>query len=126
MSEAYAAVEYAEDTIEALTTVEEISEAIQECASQIRDVSQEYEDAIEAMPALEDTVREKIDELDQFADDLESLDFEDEPEEPDLTMFTGEDAAEKLTEAREEWEKKRDQAVEEAKEIARDGLANLG
>lgn len=83
LSDAFAAIETAEDAIANAETVEAVQNAIDECASAIRDVSGEYEDTISNTPMLEDQLREKIDALDSFADELESLSLDEEPEKPE-------------------------------------------
>ena len=136
MSTAYESIESAQDSIPDLARIEEIEEAIQQCANEIRDVADEYESSISETPMLEATLRDRVDELEQFADDLESLELDEEPGAPESPSANpadyGADFTAELTEAIEahekaylEWESARDQAVEDAKETALDALANL-
>lgn len=127
LSEAYAAIENAEDRLRAtgngegyVLTVESIQEIIDECASEIRNISEEYEQSIEAAPMLEDTVREKIELLDQFADELESLSLEDEPEKPEESEY---DDEQEYASAIEDYEKELEEARENARSEAEDVLA---
>jgi hypothetical protein len=79
MSGALAAQEALEDALEDATCKSDITSALDEAAQAIRDVAQEYEDAIENMPeSLQDAARggehgdEKINGLNEWADALES------------------------------------------------------
>lgn len=131
LSEAYAAIEDAEDRLSvtgtpeepAVLTVEEVQEIIDDCASEIRRISEEYETSIEAAPMLEDTIREKIDQLDQFADELESLSLDDEPEKPERDEF---DDDEEFAEALDEYQSELEEARDTAREAARDALSGVG
>lgn len=128
LSEAYAAIETAEDRLNdtgtpdepVVLTVEDVQEIIDECASEIRRISEEYEASIEAAPMLEDTIREKIEQLDQFADELESLSLDDEPEKPERDEF---DDDEEFAEALDEYQSELEEARDTAREAARDALS---
>jgi len=83
LAAAYEAIESAEDAIHDATSVEDIRNAVEECVSQLEGVSSEYEDAIQANAALEDQLRDKIDQLESLVSDLDGLDLEDPEDEPD-------------------------------------------
>lgn len=83
LAAAYESIEAAEDTINDATSIEDVRDAVEECVSQLNDLASEYEDAIQANAALEDTLRDKIDQLESLASDLDGLDLEDPEEEPD-------------------------------------------
>lgn len=145
LSDAYSAVEHAEDRLNDTgtpenTTVEEIQEIIDECASEIRNVAEEYEASIEAAPMLEETVREKIERLEEFADELDSVSLEDPPEkpepprEPNRQDFESDQAYEESHDAwhaersdyeseLEEWKGECDETLENARDAARDALS---
>lgn len=78
MGGAYSAIETAEATINLATTLEELTGALNDCAQEIRDVAQEYQDSLDNMPdGLRDAAEngelgEKINGLNEFADELES------------------------------------------------------
>lgn len=130
LSEAYAAIEHAEDQLNAtgngegyVLTVENVQEIIDECASEIRNLSEEYEQSIEAAPMLEDSVREKIELLDQFADELESLSLDEEPEKPEEALF---DDPDEYADALKDYEKDLEEARENARSEAEDVLTGAG
>jgi hypothetical protein len=95
MSGVYAATEALEDAIAAGRASDDISgleDALNECASSVREVAEEYEnnvsnmpDSLQSSPTAED-MQEKASQLNEFADALESAaseldtDIEDEPE----------------------------------------------
>lgn len=140
LSDAYAAIETAEDAIADAETVESVQGAVDDCASAIRDVSGEYEETISNTPMLEDQLREKIDMLDSFADELESLSLDEEPEEPEAppepnrSDFEDDDSFNEAHDAWdddytdyqgaiEDWEHECEEALETAKQEAIDVLS---
>lgn len=80
MSGVYAACEDAEAAIAAAGSTEDIAAALNDCASAVSDVKSEYEDGLSSLPqGLQDAggpggqTQEKIDALDEFASELESV-----------------------------------------------------
>lgn len=143
LSDALAAIESARDEIEAAETVEAVREALETCAGAINDVAQEYEDAIEAAPMLEDQLRDKIGQLEDFSSELEGIDLEDEPDQPvedaeperekydddvdgDRAFEDAHDewlnAHEAFPQELEDWKQECEDALQEAKEAAKDAL----
>ncbi len=116
MSGAYAAIEEAEAAVSAAGEVSEVMQAIEDCEAAIRDVQDEYEQAVDDTPMLEEQVRPKIDALESFADDLSSF----QPEEPDED--TPQDALAKGT---PDIQQELDELLQQAKEEALDLLSGL-
>jgi hypothetical protein len=87
---AYAAIEDAEDSIDAAGTLSDIAEALQSAAEGVRDVAQEYQDAAESQrdyfpdSPIADENEERAQELEWFADDLENKGSEIDGEDLDL------------------------------------------
>ncbi|HEV2174233.1 MAG TPA: hypothetical protein VGR71_11735 [Nitrospira sp.] len=140
LADAYAAIEDTETVIAEATDIDSVTDAVNECASRIRDLSEEYEQSIENAPMLEDTVREKIELLDSFADDLESFEPDEETEQPEEPRrpnrqdFDSDDAfnealgpfqdeLEDYQRELEEWKQECSQALDDAKGGASDILA---
>ena len=153
MSGVYAAVEGLEDDIEAGRKGNDISGleyALNEAASAVREVAEEYESNIDNMPEslqsspTAEDAREKSEALNEFADALESAagdidsDIDEEPEEPEdheadcelqkIVDAGGEAPSDACTcgyeekvEAHENWE----QAIEEAFSTAEDAAGEL-
>lgn len=76
LSSAYAAQEDMESAVSAASTLEDITIAADDCANAIREVADEYQDSLDAMPTQEgpvaEGIQEKIDALNEYADELES------------------------------------------------------
>jgi hypothetical protein len=132
MSGAYGAIEDGGAAIDVASSVEEVEQAIQETVGQIDDVIGEYEDAISETPMLEATLRERVDELEQFRDELDGVSFEPEPEEPkEPSSNTGDseaqrkEALENYDSEHDDWEDACDQALDAAKEAAQEALGSL-
>lgn len=81
MAEVYAAIESAEDQLDGCTTIEDIKDQVTDVASTVQEVAGEYRDAAEAFGGQGENA-ERADELDSWADELESFD-PDEPPDPD-------------------------------------------
>jgi len=75
----YGAQEAAEDTIGSASTLAEIIEALQECASTANDVAQEYRDSVDNMPeglqqgSVAEDLLENADSLEDWAQELEDV-----------------------------------------------------
>lgn len=140
MSDAWAAIEDAQQRIEEVTTVEEAQSVVDDCAAAIRSVADEYEESVSNAPMLEDSLREKIEALEQFADNLESLSLDEEPEEPtepeepqresfeDDDSFneahdTWEDEYEEFGTEVENWKEECGETVEAARDAVRNALS---
>jgi hypothetical protein len=76
LSEAYAAQEDAQATIGQAATMDDITSALEDAAGRAREVAEEYESAVQAAPMLEDQVRESIDALETWADELDNPNFD--------------------------------------------------
>lgn len=127
LASVYAAQEDAETTIRSLKWSDEatweeqiadIESALEEVASMAADIVDEYEQAIDVTPMLEDKVGELRDALSEYADKLNSWEPEDQPEEGADIEGEGDDRQEWLTANSEKF----DAAVENALEIL-DNLA---
>ena len=121
MSGVYSAVEAAEDAIQSADCVEDLRSALDECASSVGDVRDEYQEGIDGMISPDGVVgqesQEKIDALEEFISELESAsgsleDFSDE--EPELD-----------SETREEWEQAEREHLDGQRETASEALGNL-
>lgn len=129
MSGAYAALESAEDQLNAAGLDEpgDIASILNSCAEEIGNVADEYQEGIDNMPeglqqgATAQESEEKINNLNDFKDNLESVasdiegetfEFdEDEPEEP--AEEETEIEIEKLTFAHAKWQTAHDEAKQE-------------
>jgi methyl-accepting chemotaxis protein len=73
MSGAYAAIEAAEKTINASGDVDEIGQALEDCASEIEGVRDEYQDSYDSLPdslqqsSSGEEINSKIESLDTFS-----------------------------------------------------------
>ena len=138
LSDTFAAIEAAENDIESATTVEEVQNALDELASAISSVIDEYEGSIESAPMLEDQLRERIDQLSDFVTAIESASFDPEPDEPeapqendflvydqhpDVDQEAFDEAYEQYENDLEEWKEACQDALTEAKDVARDALS---
>lgn len=76
MSAALAAGETLEDSIKSATTLQDLVDALNQAAEEIKAVAEEYEDSLGNMPTQEggvaEAMQEKIDGLTEWADSLES------------------------------------------------------
>lgn len=79
LSQVYAAVELLADRIAAATSTDDLVEALNDCASDINDVAEEYRDSASAMESVFPSgcptmymCNESADELESFASELES------------------------------------------------------
>ena len=94
LSGAYAAIESAEAYLAAAESIEDMQSALEECATEIENVAEEYQDSFDSIPenlqqgGPAQEMQEKIEALQSFsrelqdaASNLEEFD-EDEPEEP--------------------------------------------
>ncbi len=115
MADVYSAIEDAETTINEAGSVQDIRDALEECAESIRGTADEYEQSIFDAPMLEDQLRDRIEELNSFADDLDTNSFDDEPDEPD--------SSEK--EEHEEWVEQCEKIVDDYRDYALDTLSAL-
>lgn len=103
MSGAYAAIETAEEAINTATTVADIASALNDCAQSIEEVHGEYQEGLDNMPdGLRDAAEngetgERMNGLEEFKDNLESVasDIEseeyEEPGDGEAGAFTEED-----------------------------------
>lgn len=154
LSRVYAAQENAEDTIGALDAADEsfeddIKSALEEAAAEIREVAQEYEESAENIrehfseSSTADECEEKANELESWADDLEGFepgngafdpsdhDLPEEFDEKSVKRDEGasdDDHADKIEEAREEYEEKlreaREQWGDDVRSEAEDIISN--
>jgi hypothetical protein len=120
MSGVYAAVETAEDNIDQADCAADIAAALNDCASGVGDVRDEYQSGIDNMPeglqqgSVAQESQEKIDALQEFCDNLESVASEIESEsEPEET-----ENDETLDEVKADW-------LEGLRQQAHDALAEL-
>lgn len=72
MGQAMAACEGLENDVEGAETPSDLSEAIQTCLDSLQEVMDEYEEAINNMPASEEANRERIDNIQATYDELDS------------------------------------------------------
>lgn len=92
MSSAYAAIEGAESDISDCVSAEDIAQCLRDCADEIENVRQEYQDGLDNMPdGLRDAAEsgetgERMSALEEFGSDLQSaadeIESEAEPTEP--------------------------------------------
>lgn len=82
MAEVYSAIDDATSQINDWDgeSSDDLQSVMEECASAVRAVADEYESAAEAMNGAGESHQEKADELNSFADELENIDFPDKPE----------------------------------------------
>lgn len=157
MSGVYAAVEALEDDIAAGRKADDpsgLEDALNQAASSVREVADEYEQNIDNMPEglqsspTAEDMREKSEALNEFADALENAasevadwDMDTESPEPGedhsddcaVNDEDGEEASsedcncgfEELTDAKEEWERERDEKIEEAFTTAENAAGEL-
>ena len=95
LSGVYSAVESAESAINDADNVDDIRAALEECASEVESVKDEYQESLDNMISQDGSVaqdvQEKIDALESFIDELNNVagdmdEFdEDEPEEPETS-----------------------------------------
>ncbi|SRR6266851_888148 len=110
LSGVFAAQEDAESAIDSAESIEDIQSALEDCSGSVQEVIDEYEQAIEAMPALEANTRDTIDTLESYISDLDGF----SPDEPDADEEDDEKYAKELAES-----------LETAKEEARDIVNGL-
>jgi hypothetical protein len=79
LADAYAAQEDALAQIDDAIDIETVTSVVEECSSGAQAVIDEYETAVEAMPALEEATRETIERLEEWRDALDGF----SPDEPD-------------------------------------------
>lgn len=113
MSEAYAAIESAEEYVASAESKDDIESALQDCASEIDSVKGEYEESLENMGeglsqgSTGQEIQEKVEALEAFKDELESFspeDFDqDEPEEPEEPKREACSTDEEFERLHEEW-----------------------
>jgi hypothetical protein len=149
MSGVYSAIEAAEEALGSATCTEDIREALNECATEVESVKDEYQESIDAMISPDGAVaqecQEKIDALETFKDELESAssdveDFEEhEPEEPEepkeVATHTPEQFQREYDEWKEahtaweaehaEWQTRHDEHLDEQRSPAEEALGNL-
>lgn len=77
MSEAYAAQEDAHAAIESAETVDDLTSALEDAAGRASDLKDEYDQAIEAAPMLEEQVQPQVDALEAWAETLEGVSLDD-------------------------------------------------
>lgn len=119
LSRVYAAQEAAEETVsdwDFSGDVSELKQALDDLASEVRAVSEEYEESAsnmeQAFPngsSKIDEIREKADSLSSWADEIEGVDFEewDGPEDEE-----GKDVKNTSDQTREEWGEEQREAAE--------------
>jgi len=131
MSGAYAAVESAAEAIASADNVEDIKSALEECATEIESVAEEYQDAIDSMPenlqqgGPAQEMQEKIEGLQSFAEELNSAasDLEDFDEEEPVREGCNTD--EEFEREQSEWQEKFDDHLEQQRTAADEALGNL-
>jgi hypothetical protein len=138
MSGAYAAIEAAQEAVDAAGEVSEVREAMEECREGIEGVREEYQESFDSIPenlqsgAVGESIQEKITGLEDFMNELEAVDIEDhedpEPEEPQPGTVQDESSEEyqkllkKYEDDLSDWEDVKEQALENAKQAAREVL----
>jgi hypothetical protein len=148
MSGAYAAVEAAEDAIASAESVNDLKAALEECASEIDNVAQEYQDSFDAIPenlqqgCPAQEMQEKSEALQSFSEELTGNDLEnfdkEEPVEPVEPVREGEDGPLDTPEYREwesahkdwetahgEWQTLHEEHLEEQRSAAEEIIGNL-
>lgn len=125
MSGVYAAQETAEEAIDAWDgeTSDDLQAILSECAEAAREVAEEYRESAanmeSAFPGGSPTIdecNEKADEIDSWADELESVDFDDKPEDDEDEDANEDEDGDKD----EEKKRKREEALEEWREGCRE------
>jgi hypothetical protein len=113
LAEVYAAQEVAYDSIAAAESFQDLSDAITDLESAAQEVLDDYESQVDEHPFMEETVRDRIDALQSFVDDLSgfSPDEEDEPEEDE----------DDFEEKHERWK----DALDEARQAANDLISGF-
>ena len=141
LSGAYAAIESAEEAVGTAESVEDLISALEECASEIDGVAEEYQESFDAIPenlqqgGPAQEMQEKIEALQSFSEELNSAaggleEFdEEEPEEPDFERYSTTpefDEAHKAWKTKhDEWEEKQTAHLEEQRSAAEESLGNL-
>lgn len=85
MADAYAAQEAAHEAIDLADSIEDVQLALNECASAAGEVASGYEDTISETPMLEDQLREKVDALEAWQQELENVDMPEADDEDEET-----------------------------------------
>ncbi len=85
MAEVYAAQEDAEDNLNPATCLEDIRQALDECADRCEEVANEYREAAEAMGGAGTEMEDKADEIESWCDELRS--FDEEEFSTEVTVF---------------------------------------
>ena len=125
MSGIYAAQEHLSDVIDSLETVDDLTDAAQTFADAVREVGEEYRESQSNMvdgfghdTSMSDELGDKADQLDDWANDIEYLDFESfDEEEPEQADFEDEDEFET---AHEEWEANQEAHWEDQRSVLMD------
>jgi DNA repair ATPase RecN len=131
MSGAYAAIESAEEAIAAADNVEDIKSALEECATEIESVAEEYQESFDNIPenlqqgGPAQEMQEKIEGLQSFAEELNSAasDLEDFDEEEPVREGCNTD--EEFEREQSEWQGKFDDHLEQQRTAADEALGNL-
>lgn len=128
LADAYAAQESLEDDLNAFTNgkldIDGLRSSIEEAASEAERIAEEYEESISNMPdALQESpvaeeCRERAEALQEWAQELQGLNLEDEPEADEMRREGLEECEtdEEKQEALEEIEEEEESAVEEWRE----------
>jgi len=116
MSAALEAQEAAHDSVDGAEDFDTVQQAVDDCASSARDLSNEYEDSANEYPMLAEQNAEKQEMLDTWADALEGV----QSDEPEVNAeYTR--TSEQIAADQEAW----DDALEEFKSEARDAIDSL-
>lgn len=143
LSSVYAAVEGAEDDIQAAQEPDDIASVLDSVAEEVETVKSEYEEAVEAMGAAGESgeSQERVDALESFYDELQSaaddIRGEEEPEaEEEDDDADDDETGEKIEESEDEKEKraaakekatgeKREEWLADLRDRANDALGSL-
>ncbi len=109
-----------QDTIEEQDTKDSIESAVQEVGSSVREVADEYQEALDAWENGNEQIQEKVDHYSGQADEIENWTFEgaDEPERCDNHEDEPDDDCEECQEKCAEW-------LDEIREAAREAVDNI-
>jgi hypothetical protein len=109
--------------------VEDIKSALEECATEMENVAQEYQDAIDSMPenlqqgGPAQEMQEKIEGLQSFAEELNGTDLEDFDEEEPVREACNSD--EEFEREHSEWQEKLNDHLEQQRTAADEALGNF-
>ena len=131
LSGAYAAIESAEEAVGTAESVEDLIFALEECASEIDGVADEYQDSFDAIPenlqqgSPAQEMQEKIEALQSFSEELNSAAGDLEEFDEEETVREATNTEEEFDREREEWEEKQTAHLEEQRSSAEEALGNL-